>query len=362
MELWDVEKNTDLDPAELSSLSHKKAWWKCGNCGHEWESQIKNRMLSEGSCPKCRKRSNKRVPVSKVPDLMKYWGDNPGLDPEDFNSYATDVVNWKCPDCGYEWKSQISSRMASSSECPACSGLIATEKRNVLISFPELQKYYDVEAPDNPALEKLLPNARDKIHWKCPDCGYKWEQPLHERIRRHGGLHRVANCPVCAGVAVKGVNTDLVKEYPSVAEEWNSEKNGKLPDGIRAKSTANYWWQCKEGHDYYMSVSQRIDYYQSGKEACPYCDDRAVMPGFNSFAAKHPKLLREWDFVNNYPIADPDEISDMNDTSVWWLCHNNSTHKYMMTPRMRILMEERGREPCTICKGRRRKQIHFVKE
>ena len=52
---WDYQKNTDLDPSKLLPGSWKKAWWKCSQCGHEWETVIASRTKGHG-CPKCSRR------------------------------------------------------------------------------------------------------------------------------------------------------------------------------------------------------------------------------------------------------------------------------------------------------------------
>lgn len=52
---WDYQKNTDLDPSKLLPGSGKKAWWKCSQCGHEWETIIASRTKGHG-CPKCSRR------------------------------------------------------------------------------------------------------------------------------------------------------------------------------------------------------------------------------------------------------------------------------------------------------------------
>lgn len=52
---WDYQKNTGFDPSKLLPGSGKKAWWKCSQCGHEWETIIASRTKGHG-CPKCSRR------------------------------------------------------------------------------------------------------------------------------------------------------------------------------------------------------------------------------------------------------------------------------------------------------------------
>jgi len=64
LEEWDTEKNLQksITPYNITAGSGKKAWWKCSRCGHEWESVINKRALSNQGCPICR---NEKIRASK---------------------------------------------------------------------------------------------------------------------------------------------------------------------------------------------------------------------------------------------------------------------------------------------------------
>ncbi len=96
---------------------------------------------------------------------------------------------------------------------------------------------------------------------------------------------------------------------------------------------------------------------------CPYCDDRMPLRDFNTFYVRHKELVdREWDFVNNYVICDPNEILDSCSILVWFICLRNSKHRYKMTPAQRLEKEERGQEPCPICRGYRKDKNYFYRK
>ena len=68
---------------------------------------------------------------------------------------------------------------------------------------------------------------------------------------------------------VKGVN-DLETLNPTLAEEWNYEKNGTLtPDQVTAGSNKKVWWKCKFGHEWEAIVGSR-----SKGHGCPFCSGR----------------------------------------------------------------------------------------
>jgi hypothetical protein len=59
-EEWDYSKNKNK-PEEYTPGSNKKVWWKCKDCGYEWEAQICNRNYGNG-CPECSKsKGEKRI-------------------------------------------------------------------------------------------------------------------------------------------------------------------------------------------------------------------------------------------------------------------------------------------------------------
>jgi len=55
----------------------------------------------------------------------------------------------------------------------------------------------------------------------------------------------------------------------------------------------------------------------NGKADCPYCSGRKALPGKTSFAALHPDLMEDWDFIANYCLVNPDEILDTYSQKVW---------------------------------------------
>jgi len=60
----------------------------------------------------------------------------------------------------------------------------------------------------------------------------------------------------------------LAQTYPSIAKEWHRTKNGAVtPENVTARSGKNFWFKCKDGHEWQASLSNRT----SNKAGCPYC-------------------------------------------------------------------------------------------
>lgn len=50
---WCVEKNDGLDPYMVGAKSSLKVWWHCPECGTDYQSKIRNRILNKYPCPTC---------------------------------------------------------------------------------------------------------------------------------------------------------------------------------------------------------------------------------------------------------------------------------------------------------------------
>ena len=66
----------------------------------------------------------------------------------------------------------------------------------------------------------LTLGSNKKVWWKCSK-GHEWQAVINNRTKGSG-------CPCCAGQKViKGYN-DLQTTNPTLANEWNNEKNNGL--------------------------------------------------------------------------------------------------------------------------------------
>ena len=118
---WNYEKNKEFLPSQVTCSSNKKVWWKCSECGHEWEATVNSRTGQGSGCPKCSKIRRKKtlsMPKSgqslqdKCPDLAKEWNyeKNGELLPSQVTCSSNKKVWWKCSECGHEWEAIIGNR------------------------------------------------------------------------------------------------------------------------------------------------------------------------------------------------------------------------------------------------------------
>ena len=261
---WNWDKNNELgfDPKTLTPGSHQKAWWKCSK-GHEWQASIDSRSKGSG-CPYCSGRNavqgeNDLVTIN--PTLAKEWNyeRNGELRPENFTANSGKKAWWKCGK-GHEWQAIIANRNKGVG-CPYCTGQKTLQGYNDLLTLnPELAKEWNHEKNGELKPEYFTANSGQKVWWKC-NKGHEWQSTIANRSKGNG-------CPYCAGQkAIKGYN-DLKTLNPTLATEWNYEKNSSLtPEEITPNSNKKVWWKCKKGHEWQSTIANR-----SKGNDCPICN------------------------------------------------------------------------------------------
>jgi uncharacterized Zn-finger protein len=115
--------------------------------------------------------------------------------------------------------------------------------------------------------EDFTINSHAKVWWKCKN-GHEWEAMIKSRNNGNG-------CPYCSRrYAVEGVN-DLQTINPTLANEWNDEKNdGLTPTKVLPNSNKKVWWKCKNGHEWQATIAHR-----NNGRGCPYCSGRKKLQG-----------------------------------------------------------------------------------
>ena len=186
------DRNYPLLPTQVTVFANRKAWWKCKDCGREWNTLISTR--SGGSkCPYCSgyiflKGFNDLQTTH--PEIASEWSEkNLLLKPDEVNAKSRKNVWWRCGKCGNEWKSVINARVKGT-VCPVCA------EREVLAG------YNDLATTDNQLLSewdyeqnKLKPTevsrtSAKRAWWKCRH-GHSWSMKINERTILNKG------CRIC---------------------------------------------------------------------------------------------------------------------------------------------------------------------
>ena len=263
---WNYEKNNGLTPKEVLPNSGKRVWWKCQR-GHEWQATIDNRNKGKG-CPYCSGRyavKDENDLQTVNPTLAKEWNfeKNNGVTPIDVKPNSNKQVWWKCIK-GHEWQATINSRNAGC-DCPICSNKKILKGYNDLQTVnPALAKEWNYEKNNGLTPAEVSPNSGKKVWWKC-QRGHEWQATI---TSRNSGCE----CPYCSGrLVIKGEN-DLQTVNPTLAKEWNYEKNiGLTPIDVKPNSDKKVWWKCQRGHEWQTRISHR-----NAGSGCPICRKNKV--------------------------------------------------------------------------------------
>ena len=144
--------------------------------------------------------------------------------------------------------------------CPYCAGRKVFSGYNDLQTVnPELVKEWDYEKNIELTPLTVTSGSNTKVWWKCSK-GHKWQASIVNRSKGRG-------CPYCAGRKVLSGYNDLQTANPTLANEWNYEKNGGLkPEHFTANSNKRAWWKCNKGHEWQAVIAKR-----SNGNNCPVC-------------------------------------------------------------------------------------------
>jgi len=255
------------------------------------------------------KARRRRRLAEAYPELLLEWDytKNKDCSPESVSSGSHKKVWWVCRKCSHEWKALLYNRSKLGNGCPACSGRVATSERNIERCYPHLVEEWDVEKNDRLPRD-YLPGSDTPAWWLCGKCGYGWKSLIHNRVLKGKG------CPACANQVVTEHN-NLFSRRPELAAEWDYSKNAISPKEVLSKSSLKVWWKCKEcGYGWRTSVNHRAGTKPTG---CPACANRVVTSS-NNLAFTHPYIVAEWDFSRNK--VTPLEVVGGSDRYVWWVC------------------------------------------
>lgn len=334
---WNYEKNGKLRPESFTANSSKKVWWICSK-GHEWQATISHRNNRGDGCPYCSgQKAIKGINdlATLMPNVVNLWNyeKNAPSKPENFTVHSGKKVWWIC-DKGHEWQALISD-ITNGNRCPYCSG------RKVLIGFndlttknPHLAHEWNYKKNGEMKPKDFTEHSGKKVWWIC-DKGHEWQATINHRSNG-------TDCPYCSSrKTLKGFN-DLQTINPSLASEWNFEKNNLLtPAEVTPSSNKKVWWKCKNGHEWQAIINDR-----TRGNGCPYCSGQRLIKGKNDLQTINPILASEWNYEKNAELT-PAHVFPNSDKKVWWKCQKG--HEW----EAKIQNRNNGRG-CPYCSGRKK--------
>ena len=202
--------------------------------------------------------------------------------------------------------------------------------------YPEIAKEWHPTKNGTLRPTDVIAGSHKKVWWVC-NKGHEWLATIHNRTAAG------TKCPYCSNKKVLSGFNDLASTNPTVANEWNYEKNTcLLPTMISSGSNKKVWWKCSLGHEWQAAIVERA----IRGTGCPYCANQKVLIGFNDLATTNPDVALDWNYSKNQELL-PTMIPSGSQKRVWWKC--SLGHEWQETIVNRTI---RG-YGCPVCSGHR---------
>lgn len=307
---WNVERNGDVLPTNITYGSGKKIWWKCIK-GHEWCVSTSNRIRGTG-CPVCTRRQTSFPEQAIAFYLSKSFNI---LQRYNIKGYEIDVflenhaIGIEYDGMFYHSEATIEREQAKDS--------FYRKQGITLIRIKENKEKVGVEG-DNiffvPKKKNYLDEAFNVLL-----------HSLISLIRKRTGVNVIDDIDVVRDeLEIREHYASIIKKssvadvFPDLVAQWDVEKNkGMMPDNFSANAHAKVWWRCVKGHSWQADISSR-----NRKLGCPYCAGQRVIGGVNDLESwcveNAPELLGEWNYEKN--TVKISEIAKTSNKKVWWQC------------------------------------------
>ena len=276
--------------------------------------------------PRRNTRGNKPSLAETHKALADEWdaGRNGELTPWDVSAGSHKRIWWVCAEHGHNWSARVDHRSAGHG-CPFCENqVLLTGYNDLKTKNKDLAAQFFSQNNGGVTPDCVLGGSSGKKWvWTCK-LGHNWSAAVYRRTAGHG-------CPFCKNrVLLTGFN-DLQKTDEKLAAQFLPENNGGItPDQILGGFSSKKWvWTCNRGHNW----SARVDSRAAG-QGCPFCDNQALLTGYNDLKTKNKDLAAQFFSQNNGGIT-PDRVLGGSSNKKWvWTCelgHNWSAAVYNRT-------------------------------
>lgn len=180
-EIWDFEKNENLDPWTIKNKSNKKFWFKCQEKDYHGSYETTCVIFSSGSqCPYCTNRNGKIHPKDSLGQyivdnygeefLKMIWSDKNIESPFELAPHSNKVVWWNCDnDTHEEYQRRCSQAITREFRCPHCHIMKKRENHpnwNPNITQEERENGRYIEGYDD-----FIKGVYERDNYNCQICG-----------------------------------------------------------------------------------------------------------------------------------------------------------------------------------------------
>ncbi|PWY54112.1 hypothetical protein DGG96_17020 [Legionella qingyii] len=186
------------------------------------------------------------------------------------------------------------------------------------VNYPGIAQEWDYEKNMPLVPESFSSGSGFKVWWICLS-GHSYEATI---VKRTNGR----NCPFCSGKKVSKENS-FALNYPSLANEWDNDKNEFSVAKYTKGSGYNAWWSCLQNHHYQSPIISRVQ-----GSGCPYCNKRVVTKD-NNIQMMYPNIAKHWHPTLNKGKS-PVSFTKTSTFNAWWRCPKG--HEYSRLIRTQI--------------------------
>ena len=329
---WHQEKNLD-SPKEVSYGSAKKKWWRCSNCGFEFEARIHDRTGSGTGCPRCLPRRNTSFPEQALYFyIKKMYPDAISRSKDIFDNRMELDIFIPSKKIGIEYDGLNWHKTEEQHQRELKKYQLCCEKEIMLFRIKDYKADYwnDVASKifwirNSKRIRDVQDTIQEVIDYLDPKINIFTKEPFtpdfHSNI-----IVDLDKDKMDIAKYLTNIENSLAKTRPDIAEQWDYELNKPLtPDMFSRGSNDKVWWKCTVcGSSYRMSIShknrsdsrccQKCSNVKSGKSFTRYMVDRV-----GSLRETNPELAAEWHPSKNGDLT-PDNVTAGRFKKAWWVC------------------------------------------
>jgi very-short-patch-repair endonuclease len=300
------EENGNVKPRQVFKSSHKKYWFNCHMCGHQFECALSNiTSLKPCWCPYC---ANKRLCEKEgcqtcfeksfsSHEKLKYWSEKNGdVKPRQVFKGTHNKYWFNC-DCGHQFESSLNS-VTGNSWCPYCGSVNKQlcEKEDCQTCFEKSFASHDKSefwSEKNGVVKprQVFKSSGNKYWFDCDTCGHQFESCLDSITGMKSWCPYCANPPqkICEN---KDCQTCFDKSFAShdKSKYW-SDKNVHInPRQVFKSSHNKYWFDCDCGHQF-ESILKNITALNSW---CPLCVNKTEKKLYEQLLQIYPNIISQF--------------------------------------------------------------------
>ncbi len=179
---------------------------------------------------------------------------------------------WRCSkDPTHEWKASVNGRRRGNG-CPVCAGYLPHSTTSLESLMPELSKeWHPTKNGDRKPSDVTLGSAK-LVWWRCS------VDPRHEWNQGPQIAHAVADVQ-CVPEWFRP-KEQIWQRYPSLAAQWDSEKNGTLTPSVsvRLREEGLVAMRKDPTHVWEAQIKNRVN-----GSGCPACRMGWTVPAIGTF-------------------------------------------------------------------------------